>query len=428
MIPLYRNDKLGFINKVRKDGFLDNKEVYDKVFQIMEDIRTKGDEALLYYTKKFDNITLNSDQLLVTKEEIEQSYKIIDKELLKIIQQAIINIASYSMKQKEDSFLWNKTEGISIGQKVTPLKSAGIYIPGGTAPLISSVLMNAVPAYVAGVKEIVMCTPPVIDAARICAANEAHVTKIYKAGGAQAIFSMAFGTQTIPKVDKITGPGNIYVAYAKKMAYGYCGIDMVAGPSEIMIIADETADPRFIAADMLSQAEHDKLSCASLLTVSKELADEVQNQIVIQTEKLKRKDIIKKSIEDNSAIYVGKDIMECIEVLNECAPEHAQIMTKDADFYSDFITQAGAVFVGPYSPEPLGDYFAGPNHTLPTAGTARFFSVLGVYDFMKKSSIIQYDKKALNNAYKGISLFAKCEDLDAHANAVDIRFEGDENE
>ena len=214
MIPLYRNDKLSFINKVRKDGFLDNKEVYDKVFQIMEDIRTKGDEALLYYTKKFDNITLNSDQLLVTKEEIEQSYKIIDKEL-KIIQQAIINIASYSMKQKEDSFLWNKTEGISIGQKVTPLKSAGIYIPGGTAPLISSVLMNAVPAYVAGVKEIVMCTPPVIDAARICAANEAHVTKIYKAGGAQAIFSMAFGTQTIPKVDKITGP-EIFMLHMQK--------------------------------------------------------------------------------------------------------------------------------------------------------------------------------------------------------------------
>ena len=350
------------------------------------------------------------------------AYDQIDKDLLKVIQQAILNVASYSLKQKEQSFVWNKEEGIRIGQKVTPLRRAGIYMPGGTAPLISSVIMNAVPAYVAGVKEIIMCTPPLIDAARIVAANEAHVTKIYRAGGAQAIFAMAFGTETIPKVDKITGPGNIYVAYAKKMAYGYCGIDMVAGPSEIMIIADETANAAFIAADMLSQAEHDKLSVSSLLTTSRSLAEEVKEQISIQAEKLCRKEIITESLNNNSAIYIGKDVMDCIDVLNECAPEHAEIMTKDADFYSDFITQAGAVFVGPYSPEPLGDYFAGPNHTLPTAGTARFFSVLGVYDFMKKSSIIQYDKGALEKAYKGISLFATCEELTAHANAVDIRF------
>ncbi len=422
MIPLFEYDRKGFVNRVRRDGFLDNQQVYDVVFDIMADIRKNKDEALIRYTSKFDKIDLRPDQLLVTDEEIKNAYKQIDKELLKVIQQAILNVASYSMKQKEESFLWNRGEGIRIGQKVTPLKRAGIYIPGGTAPLISSVIMNAVPAYVAGVKEIIMCTPPPIDAARIVAANEAHVTKIYKAGGAQAVFAMAFGTVTIPKVDKITGPGNIYVAYAKKMVYGYCGIDMVAGPSEIMIIADETADASYIAADMLSQAEHDKLSVSSLLTTSESLAEEVKQQISIQINKLCRKDIIIESLKNNSAIYVGKDVMDCIDVLNECAPEHAEIMTKDADFYSDFVTQAGAVFVGPYSPEPLGDYFAGPNHTLPTAGTARFFSVLGVYDFMKKSSIIQYDKKALEKAYKGISLFATCEELTAHANAVDIRF------
>jgi histidinol dehydrogenase len=428
MIPLFENDKSAFINKVRRDGFLDNQEVFDTVSGIMQDIRKDKDDALIRYTKKFDKVDIRPENMLVTKEEIEWAYKQIDKNLLKVIQQAVLNVAAYSLKQKEQSFLWNKSEGISIGQKVTPLRSVGIYIPGGTAPLISSVIMNAVPAYVAGVKEIIMCTPPPIDCARIVAANEAHVTKIYKAGGAQAIFAMAFGTQTIKKVDKITGPGNIYVAYAKKMAYGYCGIDMVAGPSEIMIIADETADAKFIAADMLSQAEHDKLSIASLLTTSKELAEKVVEQISIQSEELQRKDIITESIKNNSAIYIGKDIMECIDILNECAPEHAEIITRDAEFYSDFITQAGAVFVGPYSPEPLGDYFAGPNHTLPTAGTARFFSVLGVYDFMKKSSVIQYDKKALKEAYRGISLFAKCEELNAHANAVDIRFEEKKDE
>jgi len=428
MIPIFDNDRAGFVKRVRRDGFLDDKKVYDVVSDIMMDIRKEKDAALIRYTEKFDKVSLLPEELLVTKEEIDMAYKQIDKDLLSVIQQAILNVASYSLKQKEKSFLWNKTEGIKIGQKVTPLRSVGIYIPGDTAPLISSVIMNAVPAYCAGVKEIVMCTPPIIDAARIVAANEAHVTKIYKAGGAQAIFAMAFGTETIPKVDKITGPGNIYVAYAKKMAYGYCGIDMVAGPSEIMIIADETADAGFIAADMLSQAEHDKLSVSSLLTTSKQLAEKVIKQISIQKDKLKRSDIITECIKNNSAIYIGKDIMECIDILNECAPEHAEIVTKDAEFYSDFITQAGAVFVGPYSPEPLGDYYAGPNHTLPTAGTARFFSVLGVYDFMKKSSVIQYDRTELEKAYKSISLFAKCEELDAHANAVNIRFEGKKDE
>lgn len=422
MIPIFDKDKAGFIAKVRKDGFLDNKEVYDIVYKIMQDIRKDKDKALMQYTKKFDKTDIAPEDMLVTKEEIKKAYKEIDKDLLKVIQQAVLNVATYSIKQKEKSFLWNKEEGVKIGQKVTPLRSVGIYIPGGTAPLISSVIMNAVPAYVAGVKEIVMCSPPPLDAARIVAANESHVTKIYRAGGAQAIFAMAFGTETIPKVDKITGPGNIYVAYAKKMAYGYCGIDMVAGPSEIMIIADETANPRFVAADMLSQAEHDKLSISSLLTTSKKLAKEVIKEITVQAKELERSDIINESIKNNAAIYIGQDITECIDVLNECAPEHAEIITENAEVYSDYITQAGAVFVGPYSPEPLGDYLAGPNHTLPTAGTARFFSPLGVYDFMKKSSVIQYDKEALERAYKGISLFAQCEGLDAHANAVNIRF------
>lgn len=428
MIPVFDKDQQGFIKRVRKDGFLDNLEVAATVTDIMLDVRKHGDEALIRYTKKFDHITMDAKDMLVTKEEIEAAYKQIDKDLLKVIQQAILNVIGYSLKQKEQSFLWNKSEGIKIGQKVTPLKSVGIYIPGGTAPLISSVIMNGVPAYVAGVQNIIMCTPPNPNPAMIVAANESHVTSIYKIGGAQAIFAMAFGTESIPKVDKITGPGNIYVAYAKKMAYGYCGIDMVAGPSEIMIIADETANPAFIAADMLSQAEHDKLSCASLLTTSKALADEVQKQIVLQAESLKRKDIVLKSLEDNAGMFIGEDIMQCINLLNECAPEHAEIVTKEAGFYSDFITQAGAVFVGPYSPEPLGDYFAGPNHTLPTAGTARFFSVLGVYDFMKKSSVIQYDKQALEKHYKSISLFAKAEDLEAHARAVDIRFEEQQDE
>lgn len=428
MIPVFDKDQQGFIKRVRKDGFLDNLEVAETVSEIMQDVRKNGDDALMRYTKKFDHVTLDAKDMLVTKEEIEAAYKQIDKDLLKVIQQAILNVVSYSLKQKEQSFLWNKSEGVKIGQKVTPLKSVGVYIPGGTAPLISSVIMNGVPAYVAGVQNIIMCTPPNPNPAMIVAANESHVTSIYKVGGAQAIFAMAFGTESIPKADKITGPGNIYVAYAKKMAYGYCGIDMVAGPSEIMIIADETANPAFIAADMLSQAEHDKLSCASLLTTSKALAEEVQKQIVLQAESLKRKDIVLKSLEDNAGIFIGEDIMQCINLLNECAPEHAEIITKEAAFYSDFITQAGAVFVGPYSPEPLGDYFAGPNHTLPTAGTARFFSVLGVYDFMKKSSVIQYDKQALEKHYKSISLFAKAEDLEAHARAVDIRFEEQQDE
>lgn len=428
MIPVFKKDKVGFINRVRKDNFLDNEKVFDTVTAIMKDVRKNKDQAILDYTKKFDKIDLKADELLVSKEEIKQAYERIDKDLLKIIQKAIINVATYSLKQKEESFLWEKEEGVKIGQKVTPINSAGLYIPGGTAPLISSVIMNAVPAYVAGVKEIIMCSPPPLDDARIVAANEAHVTKIYKVGGAQAIFAMAFGTETIPKVDKISGPGNIYVSYAKKLAYGYCGIDMVAGPSEIMIIGDGTANPKFIAADMLGQAEHDPLSVASFLTTDGSLVDKVKAEIMSQSKRLERKDIVLESIRNNSAIYIGDTITECIDLLNDCAPEHAEIMTKDADFYSDFITQAGAVFVGSYTPESVGDYFAGPNHTLPTAGTARFFSPLGIYDFMKKSSVIEYSKEALKKVYKDVAYFARQEELEAHARALDIRFEGENDE
>ena len=428
MVPVFKDDRSGFQKRIRKDGFLNDKRVMTVVMDIMEDVYENRDRALFRYTKKFDGFDLTGENMLVTDEEIKQAYLEVDKDLLKVIQDVCINVAAYSMKQKEQGFLWDKNEGITIGQRITPLKRVGVYIPGGTAPLISSVIMNAMPAYIAGVKEVIMCTPPPIDAARIVAAKEAHVSRIYRVGGAQAVFAMAFGTESIKKCDKITGPGNIYVAYAKKLAYGFCGIDMVAGPSEIMIIADEKADPVFIAADMLGQAEHDKLACSSLLTVSSELAKKVNIEIDRQLMTLKRTKIIEESLNNSGAIYVGKSILDCISLLNECAPEHAELMVEDPKAISHLVTDAGAVFLGAYSPEPLGDYYAGPNHTLPTGGTARFFSPLGVYDFMKKTSIISYSKDELEKVYKKIEKFADCEQLDAHANAVRVRFLEDKNE
>ena len=414
------------IKKIQSREQLDDIEVIKVVTTIMNDVRLNKDKALKKYTKKFDKIEISN--LLVTNEEIKKAYDEIDDNFLRIIKDAKINIEKYHKKQLLKSWESNEKEGILLGQKITPLNKVGIYVPGGNAPLVSSVLMNAIPAKVAGVNELIMCTPPPIDCNRIVAAIEAGVDKIYKVGGSQAIFAMAFGTESINKVDKITGPGNIYVANAKKMVYGYCDIDMIAGPSEIMIIADNLANIKYIAADLLSQAEHDEKAACILATTSYEIANKVKEQLELQLKKLERKDIILKSLHDYGIIYVNSDINELFKLSNTIAPEHLELLIENADNYITRIVNAGAIFIGEYSPEPLGDYFAGPNHTLPTGGTSKFFSPLGTYDFLKRTSIIKYSKARLKEVYKDIKVFAKKELLDAHANSISIRFEGEENE
>ncbi len=399
----------------------------DTVAGIIHDVRENGDKALFSYTKKFDLVDMNKDNIRVTEEEIEDAYRQMDKKTLDVMRKAKNNIEDFHHKQKQNSWIDVSREGVILGQKVTPMEKVGVYVPGGKAAYPSTVLMDVIPAKVAGVKRIVMVTPPdkngMIYPGTLVAAKEAGVTEIYKVGGAQAIAALAFGTESIPKVDKIVGPGNIYVALAKKAVYGHVSIDSIAGPSEILVIADETANPRYVAADLLSQAEHDELASAILVTTSKELAEEVSKEVERFLETLSRRDIIAKSLDNYGYLLIAGDMDEAVEVANEIASEHLEIMTKEPFMIMTKIRNAGAIFIGEYSSEPLGDYMAGPNHTLPTNGTAKFFSPLSVDDFIKKSSIISYSREALENIHKDIEDFAKSEGFTAHANSIAVRFE-----
>ena len=399
----------------------------DTVNEIINNVRTNKDAAIFEYTAKFDGCSINASNIQVTKEEIEEAYKAVDDNLISVIRKSLANIKSYHEKQKQYSWFDSTTDGTILGQKVTPLSAVGVYVPGGKAAYPSSVLMNIVPAKVAGVEKIVMVTPPgkdgKVNPGTLVAACEAGATAIYKVGGAQAIAALAFGTESIPRVDKIVGPGNIFVALAKKAVFGFVGIDSIAGPSEILVLADETANPRFVAADLLSQAEHDEMASAILVTTSMNLARAVSDEIDKFTANLSRRDIILKSLENYGYLLVADTMDEAIETANQIASEHLEIVTKDAFNTMTKIKNAGAIFIGEYSSEPLGDYFAGPNHVLPTNGTARFFSPLGVDSFIKKSSIISYSREALEPIHGDIIKFAEAEYLTAHANSIKVRFE-----
>ena len=399
----------------------------DTVEKIVNDVRDRGDEALFGYTKQFDKANINAGNVLVTKEEIEYAYTQVDEKLIEVIRKAKENIRTYHEKQRQYSWFDSDPKGIMLGQKVTALESVGVYVPGGKAVYPSSVLMNIMPAKVAGVKNIIMTTPcnseGEVYATTLVAANEAGATAIYKAGGAQAIAALAYGTESIPKVDKIVGPGNIFVALAKRAVYGHVSIDSIAGPSEILVIADETANPRYVAADLLSQAEHDEMASAILITTSKELAEKVSAQVDEFIKVLSRKEIIRKSIDTYGYILLADNMADAVEAANVIASEHLEIVTANPFDVMTRIKNAGAIFIGEYSSEPLGDYFAGPNHVLPTNGTAKFFSPLSVDDFIKKSSIIYYSREALEEVHEDIESFAKSEQLTAHANSIAVRFE-----
>lgn len=399
----------------------------EAVNEILDNVKKNKDAALFDYTKRFDGADVNADTIVVTSDEIEEAYALVDKGFVDVIRKAIANIRDYHQKQKQYSWFDSKPDGTMLGQKVTALAKVGVYVPGGRAAYPSSVLMNIIPARVAGVDRIIMTTPPDKDGkvypATLVAANEAGADIVYKAGGAQAIAALAYGTESIPKVDKIVGPGNIYVALAKKAVYGHVSIDSVAGPSEIMVIADETADPRYVAADLISQAEHDVMASAILVTTSAELAGKVSDEIERFLPQLSRREIIEKSLENYGYILIAEDMDEAVAAANEIASEHLEILTADPFNIMTRIRNAGAIFLGEYSSEPLGDYFAGPNHVLPTNGTAKFFSPLGVDDFIKKSSIIMYSREALAPIHEDIETFAKAEGLTAHANSINVRFE-----
>ena len=402
-------------------------EFESRVNDIIQNVREKRDEAVFEYTLKFDGATIDQDNIRVTEEEIKEAYEQVDPKLLDVIRKALVNIRDYHTKQKQYSWFDSDESGIILGQKVTPLKTVGVYVPGGKAVYPSSVLMNVIPAKVAGVSNIIMTTPCGKDGkvypSTLVAAKEAGVDAIYKVGGAQAIAALAFGTESIPKVDKIVGPGNIYVALAKKAVFGYVSIDSIAGPSEIMVLADETANPRFVAADLLSQAEHDEMASAILVTTSETLAEQVSVEVDEFVEVLSRKEIIQKSLDNYGYILVADTMQDAIDTVNEIASEHLELVTKNPFETMTKIRNAGAIFIGEYSSEPLGDYFAGPNHVLPTNGTAKFFSPLSVDDFIKKSSIIYYSKEALEPVHKDIETFAEAEHLTAHANSIRVRFE-----
>lgn len=399
----------------------------DSVNAIVHDVKARGDEALFSYTEKFDGAKLTKDTVRLSDEEIQEALKQVDPELLEIMKHARDNIREYHEKQKRSSWFDSKPDGTILGQKVTALERVGVYVPGGKASYPSSVLMNIIPAEVAGVEHIAMVTPPgrdgKVNPVTIAAAYLAGVTEVYKVGGAQAIAALAFGTESIPRVNKIVGPGNIYVALAKKAVYGHVSIDSIAGPSEILVLADETANPRFVAADLLSQAEHDELASAILVTTSMELAKKVSEEVAQFVEKLSRKAILEKSLENYGYLLVVDSIEEAIETANDIASEHLEIVTKNPFEVMTKIKNAGAIFIGEYSSEPLGDYFAGPNHVLPTNGTAKFFSPLSVDDFIKKSSIIYYSREALEPIHEEIIKFAESEQLTAHANSIRVRFE-----
>ena len=402
-------------------------EFEGRVNEIIENVRANRDAAIFDYTKRFDGADINAENILVTEDEIKEAYEKVDEKLLTVIRKALVNIRKYHEKQRQYSWFDSEESGIILGQKVTALEKVGVYVPGGKAVYPSSVLMNIVPAKVAGVKTIVMTTPPgkdgKVNPTTLVAAKEAGATAVYKVGGAQAIAALAFGTESVPKVDKIVGPGNIYVALAKKAVFGFVSIDSIAGPSEIMVLADETANPRFVAADLLSQAEHDEMASAILVTTSRDLAEQVSKEVEGFVAQLSRKEIIQKSLDNYGYILVAESMDEAIATVNEIASEHLELVTKNPFETMTKIRNAGAIFVGEYSSEPLGDYFAGPNHVLPTNGTAKFFSPLSVDDFIKKSSIISYSREALEPIYKDIVQFAECEQLTAHANSIRVRFE-----
>lgn len=397
------------------------------VKEIIKNVHDNGDAALFEYTKKFDKADINADNIKVTDAEIEEAYGQVDGDLIEVIRKAIKNISDFHELQKRNSWINTYENGSVLGQRVTPIESAGVYVPGGKAAYPSTVLMNVLPAKVAGVSRIVMTTPCNAEGkvypTTLVAAKEAGVQDIYKVGGAQAIAALAYGTESIPKVDKIVGPGNIFVAIAKRLVYGHVSIDSIAGPSEILVLADETATPKYVAADLLSQAEHDELASATLVTTSEKLANEVSEWVDKFTAELSRKEIIQKSLDNFGNIFVADTMADAIDATNEIAPEHLEILTANPWETMTHIKNAGAIFIGEYSSEPLGDYFAGPNHVLPTNGTARFFSPLGVDDFIKKSSIICYSEDALKAVHTDIEAFAKAEGLTAHANSIAVRFE-----
>lgn len=427
IVELNENTKHNLLEDLLKRSPNSYGEFEQTVNDIITQVREKGDEALFSYTEKFDRCKIDKNTIRVTDKEIQEAYEQVSPQLVAVMKNSAANITSYHEKQLHNSWFTSQEEGIILGQKITPIAVSGVYVPGGKAAYPSSVLMNVLPAKVAGVSRIIMTTPPGADGrvnpGTLVAADIAGVKEIYKAGGAQAIAAMAFGTESIPRVDKITGPGNIFVALAKKACFGYVSIDSIAGPSEILVLADETANPRYIAADLLSQAEHDEMASAILITTSPSLARQVSDEVDEFTKKLSRKEIIEKSLERYGYILVAGSMDEAIDAANEIASEHLEILTANPFETMTKIRNAGAIFLGEYSSEPLGDYFAGPNHILPTNGTARFFSPLNVDDFLKKTSIISYSRDALAKAHEEIELFAEKEGLTAHANSIKVRFE-----
>lgn len=427
IVKLTTESKKNLLNDLLKRSPNNYTEYQDTVQEIVDNVRENGDKALFEYTKKFDKADINAGNIKVTDAEIEEAYKEVDSHLVEVIRKALVNIKDFHELQKQNSWFTTKENGTMLGQKVTPLNYVGVYVPGGKAVYPSSVLMNIVPAKVAGVNHIVMTTPcnaeGKVYATTLVAAKEAGVNEIYKAGGAQAIAALAFGTESVPKVDKIVGPGNIFVALAKRAVYGYVSIDSIAGPSEIMVLADDSANPRYIAADLLSQAEHDELASAILVTDSEEFANKVSAEIDGFVKELSRREIIQKSLDNYGYILVCDNMNEAVEAVNDIASEHLEIVTRNPFELMMKVRNAGAIFIGEYSSEPLGDYFAGPNHVLPTNGTAKFFSPLSVDDFIKKSSIIYYSKEALEPIHQDIIDFATSEQLTAHANSIKVRFE-----
>lgn len=430
IVTLSKESRQNLLDSLLKRSPGNYGQYQDTVQEIVDRVKTKGDQALFELTRKFDWEGIDASNVKVTETEVQEAYDTIDPQLVETIRKSLKNIREYHEKQKQYSWFDTTPEGTMLGQKVTPLASAGVYVPGGKAVYPSSVLMNIVPAKIAGVAHVVMCTPcnkeGKVNPAVLVAAKEAGADEVYKVGGAQAIAAMAFGTESIPKVDKITGPGNIFVALAKKAVSGFVSIDSIAGPSEILVLADETANPRYVAADLLSQAEHDEMASAILVTTSKELAEKVSEEVDAFVKILSRKEIISKSLDNYGYILVAETLEDAIETVDLIASEHLEIVTKNPFEVMMKVKNAGAIFLGEYSSEPLGDYFAGPNHILPTNGTARFFSPVSVDDFIKKSSIIYYSREALQRVHKDIEYFAKAEQLTAHANSIAVRFE-DEN-
>ncbi len=426
-IQLTEQTKQDLLNSLLKRSPGNYAEYEAAVAEIIDKVREEGDAALFSYTKKFDKWEINEENIRVTEAEIEEAFAEAEEEFIEVMKRAAVNITAFHQKQLRNSWIDTKPDGSILGQRILPVSISGVYVPGGKAAYPSTLLMNVLPAKVAGVKRIIITTPAgpdgKVNPGTLVAAKIAGVNEIYKVGGAQAVAAMAFGTQSIPKVDKITGPGNIFVALAKKACFGHVSIDSIAGPSEILVIADETANPRYVAADLLSQAEHDELASAILVTTSKELAEEVSVQIEDFLKELSRADIIRKSLDNYGYILLADSLEDAVSAANEIASEHLEILTKDPYYVMTKIENAGAVFLGEYSSEPLGDYYAGPNHTLPTNGTAKFFSPLNVDDFMKKTSIISYSREALERAHKDIEMFAEKEGLTAHANSVRVRFQ-----